>query len=180
MYIFLGKNPLNLFSLMTLSHFFRVSATVLSATPQLGKEGRTKHRLCLFFSLRQALKSMLHWTKLPELRVPQPQRQIWLCTSYRLPCLASRNGEKADEKQLQPFASFKNKKINPVRPAGVSEPSQSPFQPFTARFIALVAHETLLKVVHFNVQQNKNANRQSLYRSNYLMPIKVPQRKRDF
>lgn len=63
----------------------------------------------------------------------------------------SRNGEKADEKQLQPFASFKNNRKNPTRPAGVSEPSQSSFWPFMARFIALVAQEALLKVVYFNI-----------------------------
>lgn len=62
---FLGENPLNLFSLMTLSHILRVGATVLSATPELGKEGRTKTRLCLLFPLRRALKNMLHQTKLP-------------------------------------------------------------------------------------------------------------------
>lgn len=66
----------------------------------------------------------------------------------------SRNGEKADETQLQPFVSFKNntkKPQNPMRPAGVSGPSQSSFWPFIARFIALVSQEMLLKVVYFNV-----------------------------
>lgn len=38
-----------------------------------------------------------------------------------------------------------------MRPTGVSEPSQSSFWPFIVKFIALVAQETLLKVVYFNI-----------------------------
>lgn len=38
-----------------------------------------------------------------------------------------------------------------MRQVGVSKPSQCPFWPFIARFIALVFHEMLLKVVYFKV-----------------------------
>lgn len=38
-----------------------------------------------------------------------------------------------------------------MRQVGVSKPSQCPFWPFIARFIALVFHEMLLKMVFFKV-----------------------------
>lgn len=154
MYIFLGKNPLNLFSLMTLSHFLRVGATVLSATPQLGKEGGLSTDCACFFPWGRHWKTCCTGQSYLNSRSLNPRGKSVCALDTDSPVqlgFHSRNGEKADEKQLQPFASFKNKKINPMRPAGVSEPSQSPFWPFIVRFIALEAHETLLKVVHFNI-----------------------------
>lgn len=110
MCIFLGKNPLNLFSLMTLSHFLRVGATVLSATPKLGKEGRTKHRLCLFFlpevgTEEHAALEKATWNS--GFLNPRGKSGCALDnTSHVQLGFHSRNSEKADENQLQPFASF--------------------------------------------------------------------------
>lgn len=100
------------------------------------------------------LQDMLHWMRLPGLLAPSTLGiNLAMCVMLTH---ASRLGSttrivRRMKNSLSHLPALKNEKIRQMRQVGVSKPSQSPFRPFIARFIALVFHEMLLKVLYFKV-----------------------------
>lgn len=113
-----------------------------------------RRRLSMGLFPHGALQDMLHWMKLPGLPAPSTLG-INLAMYVMLMHVSSLDSTtglvRKMKNSLSHLSALKNEKIRQMRQVGVSKPSQSPFWPFIARFIALVFHAMLLEVVYFKV-----------------------------